>query len=568
MITFRSMPSLVQTTFRPSRAFIRGLGRHFFSLAVLAALPGVAHAQIMLSHTDDAAPIPQGMVRFRITTGWTRFDERFTTTGRRTLGDLLSSDSLGSRQFPALAPVEQGLQALANDSRVRLSFGRLDALSGARIVTTPVIFEYGVTSRLSVGVLVPFVQTRQTVQLRVNSDSSGTVGFVPVRSRQSAAQANSLVYSAFKSAADSLQLLITRCPTNPLAAGCAAVIGNTSDANAARQLAQSFADAVKKALGTDTTNALVAPRDKSPLALAIDAQRNAINTQIRKYLGANAGATTGVFTSTSNFSYIDLQGRSGTPGFLQSPLGGGLDSIYTTNRLTTGDISVGAQLLLFDRFQHDTLPSRGLQTRMMIGGSWRFATSIIDSSRKLLGFQTGDGAGFELRSAMDVIANTFGGTIGARFVKALPRTVVAPLVGDPEATYPIPVFGNATRTAGTVIGLDLTPRFLPNDYFAIDGHYGLERTGSATYDRSVPSSVCAGCDASVSGTFNTVARTAQRIGVGVRYSTVEAYARGRVGFPIEVSLTHLETITGDPGTPKLFRDQLQLRMYVRLLGGQ
>lgn len=553
MITFRHMPSLVR----------------ILSLAALVALPRMAAAQVTLSHTDDASPVPQGVLRVKMTTGWTRFDERFSSTGRRTLGDDLSTDSLGARQFPALTPVEQGLQALANDSRVRLTFGRLAATSGARIVTTPIVLEYGLTRRLSVGMLIPIVQTRQTVQLKVNPDSTGNVGFVPLRSRQSAAQANLAVYSAFKGAADSLTQLITRCPSNPGAVGCAAVIANVADATSARQQAQAFADAVQKALGTDTTRALVAPLDRSALALAIDAQRNAINTQIRKYLGANAGATAGVFTSTSNFSYIDLQGRSGTPGLLQTPLGGGFDSIYTrTSQPLMGDISLGVQYLLFDRFQRDTLPLRGMQSRMVVGGSWRLATSLLDSSRKLVGYKVGDGAGFELHSAMDVVSNKLGGTVSARFVKSLPRTATAPLVGDPEATYPIPIYGDVTRTAGTIMALDLTPRYLPDEYFSIDGHYGLEHIGSATYDRAIPASVCAGCDASVSGTYSTPSRLAQRIGVGVRYSTVDAFSRGRVGFPIEVSLTHLETITGDPGTPKAFRDQVQVRMFITVMSGK
>lgn len=563
------MHSLVLPTIRPPRVSIRGLGRLILSLSVLAALPGVAHAQVTLTHTDDAAPVPQGVLRFKMTTGWTRFDERFTSAGRSTLGDALSTDSLGPRQLPALTPVEQGLQALANDSRVRLTFGRLAAISGARIVTTPIVFEYGLTSRLSVGILIPMVQTRQTVRLNVNGDSSGNVGFVPVRSRQTAAQANLAVYAAFKGAADSLGKLITTCPSNPLAIGCATVNANVSDAASARQQAQAFADAVKKALGTDTTTALVAPRDKSPLALAIDAQRNAVNVLIRKYLGANAGAANGVFTSTSNFSYIDLQGRNGTPGLLQTPLGGGIDSIYTKSTLPTiGDVSVGAQLLLFDHFRRDTLPWHGLQSRMVIGGSFRFATSLVDSSRKVVGYQTGDGAGFELRSAMDVVSNKLGGTIAGRVVKSFARTVIAPLLGDPEATYPIPVFGHATRTMGTIVGLDVTPRIQANDFFSINGHYGLEHTGSTTYDRAAPGSVCDGCDPSVAGTYVTPARLAQRIGFGLRYSTVDAYARGSTGFPVEVSLTHLETITGDPGTPKLFRDQLQMRLFLRVLGGK
>ncbi|HET6583347.1 MAG TPA: hypothetical protein VFG69_07865, partial [Nannocystaceae bacterium] len=60
------------------------------------------------------------------------------------------------------------------------------------------------------------------------------------------------------------------------------------------------------------------------------------------------------------------------------------------------------------------------------------------------------------------------------------------------------------------------------------------------------------------------ATTLQRVGLGVRYSTVDAYLRGRAKYPIELSFRHFETISGDAGVPKLFRDQIQLRIYYRL----
>ena len=58
----------------------------------------------------------------------------------------------------------------------------------------------------------------------------------------------------------------------------------------------------------------------------------------------------------------------------------------------------------------------------------------------------------------------------------------------------------------------------------------------------------------------------QRRGIGVRYSTVDAFLRRRARYPIEVIYRHLETITGDAGAPKIFRDQIQLRLYYRIRG--
>jgi hypothetical protein len=61
------------------------------------------------------------------------------------------------------------------------------------------------------------------------------------------------------------------------------------------------------------------------------------------------------------------------------------------------------------------------------------------------------------------------------------------------------------------------------------------------------------------------ATTAQRIGFGLRYSTVLSYLRHRARYPIELSYRHFETLSGDAGAPKVFRDVIQLRLYYRLL---
>ncbi|MEO5813670.1 MAG: hypothetical protein ABIT20_00130 [Gemmatimonadaceae bacterium] len=539
--------------------------------ALSATTPARLLAQVYPSHTDDAAPVPKGVLRVKVTTVWTRFDERFTSSGRRPLSDDIATDSLGARQFPRLTPVEQGLQALTNDPLTRLSFGRLAARSDVRIVTTPFAFEYGVSRRLSIGVVVPVVQTRRNIQLRMNQDSlgrldsTGNVGWIPERLRQNAATVNQQVFAGFQNAADSLTKLLANCPANPNAAGCATVLANTADASSTRLAVQQFAAAVKAALGTDSASAYVAPRLNSVLATRIQDQRTLLNAKVQKYLGAGAGAATDVFSTASPFAYVDLQGRNGAQGLLQSPLGGGFDSIQTTNTLRLNGFTIGAQYLLLDRFQLDTLPIKGVQTRILVGGAFRYQPTFIDSTRKFGLVSDGDGSGIEVRSAMDVISGRLGATIAGRFVKSLPRTMDGPVLGDPDAFYLSPAFGSVTSTAGTVIGVDVTPRFLFGDWFALDGHYGYERRGATTYDVGASTETCAFC---APFSPNTSARSSQFVGVGLRYSTADAYLRGLAKTPIEVSFTHLEAISGDPGVPKIRRDQIQLRLYLNVRTGK
>lgn len=530
-----------------------------------------AQAQSPLSHLDDAAPVPSGALRLRIANVWTRYDERFGANGATTpLGDPLSADSLGSAQFPLLAPIEASLRAAAIDPSLRLSLGQLRVGSNARIATTPIALEYGVTRRLSIGVLIPIVQTRRVAMATIAGDKThANIGYVQAGSRQQANRDNAIVATAYQNAADSLRVLITNCPGNPTASGCAAVNADPTAASAARARAQAYADAARQ-LATTSTSAVVAPRKGSALADTLEVRRTQLNQLLQQYLGASAGASSSLFFAPTDFSYIDLNGRTGTPAFLGSTLGGGLDSIHTTEHIGFGDIAVGAQFLVFDRFQHDAAPPPRVQSRLAVGASVRFATSLRDSAQSLVDIPTGDGAGFDLRSAWDVIVGHFGATTAVRYSKSFARTVTAPLFGDPEAPYPYPVFGDRSRTAGDAFGLDLTPRLLITDWLALDGHYGLERVGATQYASpqltGTPCSNCVSLAATVPEVVTVVGttRTAQRVGIGFRYSTVDSYGRGQARYPIEISYAHLATATGDEGLPHQSRDQIQMRLYYQL----
>lgn len=519
-------------------------------------------AQISLTHTEDAAPVPRGVLRVRLINGWTRYDERFAADGGRvSLGEELTTAALGPRQLPRLGAVEAGLRELAGDPAVRLSLGRLDVRSDARIVTTPVVLEYGVTRRFSVGLMIPVVQTRRAIQLRVNADSvtGANVGFVPARLRANAAQTNRAVADALQRGADALAALLARCTATSGAPECAGVAGNRADAEATVLSARRYAGAVRSSLGTDTATAFIAPRTASALAAAIDAQRLALNARLQRYLGGGFGASTPVFTAASDLSYIDLNGRFPSPGLLQSPVGGGLDSLRTTNRVSIGDVAVGARVLLLDRLAADS-GWAGWGGRLVLGAQLRLATGGADSARNLVDISPGEGPGVEVNGAMDVLRGRVGGTVAARYVKAFARPVIASVSG-PGAVFPFPLFAAVSRTAGDVVGVDVTPRFLLGEWFALDAHYGLERVGT-TAD-VLPADAAA--EASRSGIVSqpNAGGTSHRVGLGVRYSTVEAFARGRARYPVEVSFTHLETISGDVGVAKLFRDQIQLRLYLR-----
>jgi hypothetical protein len=554
----------------PPRPFRRRLLMTIVVLASLhAANANVAQAQATLSHTDDATPIPGGWIRLSVLNSWERYDSRFGESGAmRTLGDELSTDSLGPRQLPRLAPIEGGLQTLTNNPLQRLTFGRLEVRSDARIVTTPIALEYGITRRLSVGVVLPVVQTRRSAQARVNQRATGdttktsNVGIMPLSTRTGQAAANAQFVADLSRVASTLNSLLARCAQNPAATECNPIRGKEADAAAAAKRATEFAGAVATAYGITPTTAVVAPLAGSTLAKTIEGQLTALQTQLATYVPGTVLGT--LPTATTEFSYIDLQGQVRAPGLLQSELGGGLDSIATTERIGIGDVELRARVLVIDRVQRDSLPLHGPQVRLGVGGIVRFATSRPDSATDLLDIGTGEGAGVELRSALDVRAGRVGFTVAGRYATFTARTVKAPLIGYPVAGFPYPEFGEVSRKAGNVVGIDITPRVFVGEWLAFEGMYGREHTDAATFSGADASS-CSACTVLPNSIVPTPL-TVQRLGIGVRYSTVDAFLRRRARYPVEVSYRHLETITGDAGAPKLFRDQIQLRIYYRIRG--
>jgi hypothetical protein len=535
--------------------------------AILAAPAASATAQTTLSHTEDATPVPRGWLRFSVSNAWSRYDSRFDSAGGiLPLGAELSTDSLGPRQLPRLAPIEGALQTLTKNPAQRLTFGRLDVRSDARIVTTPFALEYGVTRRLSIGVMVPVVQTRRAAQVRVNArakdDTTKTsnMGVLPATTRSSVAADNARLVAALTTAATSINGLLSRCVQNPSATECDRIRGREADATEAARRATEFAAAVSTAFGITDSTAIVAPLKGSQLATTLEAQRAALAAQLAAYA---PGTTLGTLaTVTTEFSYVDLQGRNQTGGLLQSALGGGLDSIHTVERVGIGDVELRARFLLLDHTQRDSLRPRGLQYRLAIGGIFRFATSRPDTARDLLDIGTGEGGGTEVRSALDVMRGHVGVTVAARYAKYFARTVNVPLVGYPIGGWPYPEFGEVSRTAGDVFGLDVSPRLLVTEWLAFEGEYGLERTGAPTFEPA-SESPCSACTL-LPGSILPMATTVQRVGAGLRYSTVDSFLRGRARYPVEVSYRHLETITGDAGAPKQFRDQIQLRIFYRV----
>jgi len=125
-----------------------------------------------------------------------------------------------------------------------------------------------------------------------------------------------------------------------------------------------------------------------------------------------------------------------------------------------------------------------------------------------------------------------------------------------------------SRDLGDYIELEASPRYVYNDYLSLSANWRYRRKSEDKYTGMFatedPTGQPVTLDASVLGMGTEL--TEQRIGGGLSYSTLRAYDRGRSPLPLEVQLSHWQTVSGSGYAPKQFTTQLQLRYYTRLFG--
>src|SRR5205823_8224232 len=155
--------------------------------SLLVAFLGVTHrasgqlppSPVPLSNTEDARTLPRGTVLLRVLNVWTRVDEVYDAAADSAhrlhpLGDAFSASQLGTRQFPGLAAAESALRVLTGQPAISLNLGQMFATADTRMVTTPISLSYGVSNRLTIGAMVPVVQTHTTVFVELNPRRLGT----------------------------------------------------------------------------------------------------------------------------------------------------------------------------------------------------------------------------------------------------------------------------------------------------------------------------------------------------------------------------------------------------------
>ena len=532
-------------------------------LCLLAAglwLPGAVRAQ-----GDDARPPAAGVLRVLVPPAWWRWDQRFSqgTAGHPDgqlvpLGVDYGADSLGTAQLPFLGPTEAALRAVSGLPTFVMNIGRADLSLNANVRTEPIGLSLGLSSRLSISVLVPLVRSR--VEASFHLDSSATnVGWNPAYSTIGA-------YDGFRQQVDTvLAALRNQATAGPagLRAQAQAALAQYASLLCGLYGVAGGAPAGAGSACTGATTATAAPflplRSSPPgdsIGTRLTSAQSGYATLAALYAGA--GVAMPAFNDSFPLPTAPLT-RDDFQRFLtDTTFGVNGDSLAMALHTRLGDVELGATYAFADR------PSwRGLVTATV-----RLPTGMVDAETDFVDVGTGEHQlGVELATRNDIAIGTgfrliAGARAGTRFADQLWRRVTPPWL-------PIAPFSSRAlvhRAIGSYVGVDLTPTWRVDDAFSIGVRYAVFRQAATHYTYvDAADSARIGLPANVLDEQTAVRW--MRIGAAVTFSTLDRFAAGRASLPYSLTVGYQNTFWGRGGrTPQASMMYLTLATYFRLWG--
>lgn len=542
-------------------------------------VPGLARGQRVLGPADDATVVPRGLFRFGVQTTWSRANERFSDGlfGRKKgaperLGIDFDVDSLGPSRWEPLQPLTGALQVLTGKNLVPSTLGQLRVDFDYSSVTTPLSLEYGLTRRLTLGVVVPYVKTRNEVSLNPNPKrTGGTMGINPALTHTAALAQNLAVAMQLTEAVTQLQSELATCMGSS-APECSAI---NADRARATQLAASgaaVASAVSAVYGTKVgEGARYAPVQGSAIQKDIAARLIALSTDFGDFLGTPPGSRAGWVVAQPVGA--PLMGLADFTTILSdSSFEIGAVPLETVERSHIGDVEFGAKLLLYDGLgaQPPQRPDyRGLKFRLAVGGAYRLGTAQYQSPDDFADIGTGDAQDdVEGRVFADVLVGrrfwaSFVGKYGVQKADAqwerIPSAPHAPFPALYRRQY-------IERDLGDYVAWEFSPRVSLSDALMFTATISAYSKKADSYTGTFSVTDLSGdpitLDASILNAGTE--RTEQRVVAGFTYSTMAAYYRGRAKRPLEVSYVVGQSLGGSGLAIKQFTQAIGLRLYIPL----
>ncbi len=338
-------------------------------LPVLLTTTSPLMAQAVAGVGADARPLPAGAVRIGIAGDWSGYDRRLDAGRSIPVLGALNVPALGINALPQLAGAQAAVRRLSGLSSFSLSLGPLEASGDIRRNATPIALDVGLTSRLALSVVVPYVESRNTALLLLNRDGTGaTVGQNPAYSSTlgSAARAvNGALLRQLTDAAAALSAAVIRCAA-PTALNCDAIRANPAGVQTLLSRAAQAQTDVTMLYGSAT-------RGGAPVVpVTGSATQTAVNAQLASLRSAFVGfGITGVADSwlpapatiINGPGAIDRIAKDSAYGLNYTTLGG-------TRRAGIGDIDLMMSWLWFNRLgttPRDWLAAKTLGVRTVLG---------------------------------------------------------------------------------------------------------------------------------------------------------------------------------------------------------
>ncbi len=538
-------------------------------LLILAAVtPVLAGAQRLFGAGEDAQVLKRGELRWALGGRWNAWDEQLDGSGQRgPINARFTSADAGTEYFGGLVPTQGGIRSALGDSSARVSLGATRLRSEYHHEVVPFTFELGLSRRLTIGVSLPLVLSYVSAAFDINrlNPSPANIGLNPGFGSTLIGGLAASVQTQANAAVTALQAAYPSCFAPVPAGGCTSTValaGNTT----------ALGSGVARVYGT---TGRFAPVAGSNLDAALTARFNAINAQLRTALGIPVGGSDPI-TARPTAAAVRMAVADFNTVLLTSPYGVQSDTLTVLERTALGDVDLSARyqwLNTIDGAKRDSgraNPS-GLQLRSVFGITARLGTAARAYTGKPLDLGAGDGAtGVELRSTTDLIAGDhFWASITGRYTKMMSGDVDQRIpLSAAEAIVPISRRATVQRQLGDYAELEVTPRWMFNDYFAVSADYFLYLRKGTRYSGApitITDPYSGGPLTLDPSVLNTPHQLAQRVGFGLAYSTVAAAARGKTGIPLDIRWQRVMTVGGE-NTPFSFQDRLELRVITTLFG--
>jgi hypothetical protein len=336
-------------------------------LVSLASTGGAALSAQAVERTD----VPErGVLRVTFDPRVMTWNDQFSDAGRVRLGAPLTGDTVGGRYIPLVARLEQNVRVASGLSTFIASLGNglLSVRQERR--TYPFTGELGITDRLSVSLMVPFVRvaTRSSLQL---SSQGANLGVNPLVTNAQAQGA----YLAFFTQFDST---LARLDQNVAAGQYGCNVNASCPARAAAAAWKGVRDALFAAVhGVGQTGSPFLPLGTSVGGLGIDTTVATIQRQLATQYGIAGFDTTFLLPSdtlmTATLDQVMINPDSLGFGYRALPFRSGW-------RIGLGDVELGAKYRVFT----------GARYAAAVQAILRLPTAGRDSDDDLLRQSVGD----------------------------------------------------------------------------------------------------------------------------------------------------------------------------------